>query len=517
MGGITVAEIQHILQEENLLREVVSPAGWTFSLTDQAILAQTFDQLDYHSGRLDGPSIFICKGAAFKEEYLHQAIENGAQYYISEVDYPAAQAVGFIVSDERRAMASVARKFYNCPDEKLYMIGITGTKGKTTVNYFLHHILQAAFPQEVGYLSTIDYTLDGKTRNASQLTTPESVDLYRMLAQAVANGIKYMVMEVSSQAYKLDRVYGLFFDRGLFLNFTPDHIGPLEHPSMEDYFYCKRQLLHHARHILLHDDLPHQQLLIEEAHAFGADVSIYGTLSTSDYVVELLANKKDTFTLYNKSTHMHQTFHCPLPGDFNMENAAAAIIVAQQLHIDDALIKEALVDVVVPGRMMEYHLPNGVPVYIDYAHNYDSLRRLLDYVSEQHQDRQVHLLLGATGDKGKSRRIGFAEALSGRDISVCFTADDPGTESPRAIANEILAHLEMLGTPLSDYDFIEDRAQAVQTLLEEAAPSDVIILAGKGIDQSQIIGKAHVDYPGDFKLVERFILNEENKNKGEML
>src|SRR5699024_1222613 len=147
------------------------------------------------------------------------------------------------VSDVRKAMAVIAREFYQWPQNKLKLIGVTGTKGKTTTAYLLKDILQYTTNHKTALLSSIEISVDGKNFVDAHLTTPESLDLYRMMAEAVENGMSHLIMEVSSQAYKLHRVYGLHFDVGFFLNISPDHIGPLEHPSFEDYFYCKRQLL----------------------------------------------------------------------------------------------------------------------------------------------------------------------------------------------------------------------------------------------------------------------------------
>ena len=171
--------------------------------------------------------------------------------------YEVPAQLGIIVTDIKKAMAVLSMAFYDYPQNKLKLIGFTGTKGKTTAAYFTKYILDVATQQKTALLSTMNSTLDGKTFFKSALTTPESLDLYRMMATAVANGMTHFIMEVSSQAYKTNRVYKLFFDVGIFLNITPDHISPIEHPTFDDYFYCKRQLITHSKVIVLNLSLIH--------------------------------------------------------------------------------------------------------------------------------------------------------------------------------------------------------------------------------------------------------------------
>ncbi|MDY5175049.1 Mur ligase family protein, partial [Enterococcus faecium] len=233
--SFSLEDIRHLLLKEHLLKEFVSTKGWHLDVPEKA----EFLQLSYDSRKADASTLFFCKGMNFKEEYLDSAIEQGIQYYVSEQPYENS-AVGIIVTDIRKAMALLAMAFYDYPQNKLKVIGFTGTKGKTTAAYFTKAILDHTTNKKTALLSTMNTTLDGKTYFKSHLTTPESLDLYRMMAEAVKNGMTHLVMEVSSQAYKTQRVYGLTLDVGIFLNISPDHISPIEHPTFDDYFYCKR-------------------------------------------------------------------------------------------------------------------------------------------------------------------------------------------------------------------------------------------------------------------------------------
>ena len=229
---LTLTQIQQILEQENLLREFITPTRWTLT----APFDKSFKKISYDSRDVDAGTLFFCKGNNFQQHFLEQALADGLTCYIAEQPYEVSAELAIIVTDIRKALAVLSMAFYDYPQEKLHLVGITGTKGKTTVAYFTKKILDITTNKKTALLSTLNTTLDGVTFFKSKLTTPESLDLYRMMAEAVANGMTHLVMEVSSQAYKVARVYGLTFDVGIFLNISPDHIGPIEHPTFEDYF-----------------------------------------------------------------------------------------------------------------------------------------------------------------------------------------------------------------------------------------------------------------------------------------
>lgn len=236
--SFSLEDIRNLLLKENLLKEFVSPQGWHLYAPENRV----FKKLSYDSRQVDAETLFFCKGLNFKEEYLTAAIAQGLNYYVAEEPYEN-EACGIIVTDIRKAMAILSMAFYDYPQNKMLVIGFTGTKGKTTAAYFTKAILDHTTNYKTALFSTMNTTLDGKSFFKSNLTTPESLDLYRMMAEAVENGMTHLVMEVSSQAYKTQRVYGLTLDVGIFLNISPDHISPIEHPTFDDYFYCKRQLI----------------------------------------------------------------------------------------------------------------------------------------------------------------------------------------------------------------------------------------------------------------------------------
>ncbi|MDO5457975.1 MAG: Mur ligase family protein, partial [Atopococcus tabaci] len=236
--SLSITQIQDVLVEHGLIREITHNGELLYRIKDPAILEKKITELSYFSKTAHENTLFICKGAAFKEEYLSDALNHGAQFFVAEQLYQVSSGIGFIVHDVRKAMAILAKTFYQAPDEKLKIIGITATKGKTTTTYYTKDILQANFPGQVGFISGEEMCLDGINYLSSNLSTPESLELYSYLAQAIENGLNCMVLEISSQAYKMDRVYGLDLDVGIFMNITEDHVSPEEHQSMEEYFYC---------------------------------------------------------------------------------------------------------------------------------------------------------------------------------------------------------------------------------------------------------------------------------------
>lgn len=208
---------------------------WSMNADDFKNYKKTYNHITYDSRDIKKNTLLFIKGN-FKPEYLKDADKNGLTTYVAEQSYADyTNAVGLIVTDVRKAMSLLSSEFFGNPQERLRVIGITGTKGKTTTAYFTHAILNEHSEGKAALFSSVDNCLDGKTYVESNLTTPESLDAFRMMSQAVKNGMKYLVMEVSSQAYKVNRVYGLHFNVAAFLNISPDHISPIEHPTFEDY------------------------------------------------------------------------------------------------------------------------------------------------------------------------------------------------------------------------------------------------------------------------------------------
>ncbi|MCH4167820.1 MAG: UDP-N-acetylmuramoyl-L-alanyl-D-glutamate--L-lysine ligase [Streptococcaceae bacterium] len=491
--SIKLTQVVQILKADQNFREILTVDGWYY----QAPQEQTFEHLTYNSKIVTNQSLFFIKGLNFKRTYLDEAIQNGLSFYISEIDYEI-DIPAIIVNDIKQAMSLIAQAFYDYPNRKLKLLAFTGTKGKTTSAYFAYQILSENPAHRVAMLSTMNTTLDGNSFFKSELTTPESLDLFSMMAKAVNNGMTHLVMEVSSQAYKTKRVYGLTFDVGVFLNISPDHIGPIEHPTFEDYFYCKRQLLHHSKHMVINAEMQGIELIREEL-----------TVPTQFYndAFNQITQSNDFY--FNTSGAIAGHFKINLLGKFNQENALAAGLAAAELGANLKEIEAGIEKTTVPGRMEMLSQKNGAKVYIDYAHNKVSLENLIQVVKKSHSG-QIIVVIGAPGNKGESRRKDFAIVLSQLADAVILTADDPNHESPLAIAEEIKASI----TSNLPVEILIDRKEAIQkalTLTKNA--NDAVILAGKGADLYQIVTGQHEDYLGDFLIAKEIINNEQLKNK----
>lgn len=494
---LSLEQIQTILKKENLLREFITPETWTL----QAPFDQTFEKISYDSRQADAATLFFCKGLNFKQQYLEQAVSQGLEVYLAEQPYEVEAKLAIIVTDIRKALAVLSMAFYDYPQEKLQVIGITGTKGKTTTAYFLKEILANSTSQKTALLSTLNTTLDGVNYVKSELTTPESLELYEMMATAVSNGMTHLIMEVSSQAYKVERVYGLTFDVGIFLNISPDHIGPIEHPTFEDYFYCKRQLISHAKQVIIHDQIDHFDLLKEiivekqvPLFTYGSPNADYPVLPTGPLSFEL-AGKTDPLAIDGDYT-------LRLAGDFNKENAAAAVLAAALTGADKKACVAGLTQALVPGRMNLLLKENGTHIYVDYAHNYLSMESILGFAKKNHPAGKIIVVTGSTGNKAESRREGIGQAIGEfADIAI-LTSDDPNFEAPEKIAAEIAA---AINNPAVTVKQEFDRTKAVTEAITLAGPQDAVVLAGKGTDEYMTIKGEDLPYIGDFKLAEQLL------------
>lgn len=496
---LTLEKVSEILLQNDLLKEMITPTGW--HLTSKNLPKKEFKTVTYDSRKVDNNSLFFCKGLNFKVEYLISALENGLEVYVAEEPFEVNAQCAIIVTDIKKAMALLGMAFYGYPQKELQLVAFTGTKGKTTAAYFTHALLAKATGNKTALLSTMNTSLDGKTYFKSHLTTPESLDLYQMMRQAVTNGMTHLVMEVSSQAYKTERVFGLTFDVGVFLNISPDHISPIEHPTFDDYFYCKRQLLRHSKKMILNAGSDYFELLKENCELWQTPYLSYGR-KNADYLVTSGKNKHFTVVSAKDKLQISDEYSIQLAGDFNQENATAALLAAAIVGANVKEAKDALASARVPGRMDHLLNTNGASVYVDYAHNYLSLKTLLEFAQGEHPTGRVIVVLGSTGGKAISRRADFGKALSEHANIVFLTADDPAFEDPKKIAEEINAHIT---NAQLEVHFEMDRVKAIAAALQVSQPEDAVVIAGKGVDEYQKINGEDTPYEGDYFIAKRLI------------
>ena len=513
---LTLRTAARLLSDHGLLREVIHDDRWMMQVPDDPADDVPFSAITYDTRTVGGGSLLVCKGR-FRPEYLDGLDRRGLAAYVADTDYSAVvDAPGLIVDDPRKALSLLSAEFYGRPQDELTVIGITGTKGKTTTAYLVHAILNDYSNQRAALFSSEQTCLDGRTYTDSKLTTPESLDAFRMMRQAADNGMRYLVMEVSSQAYKVHRVHGLTFDIGAFLNISPDHISPIEHPTFEDYLHCKRQLITNSKTLVVNADCDHMQLLRQDAAHAGipvVDFSVHGPDDGRKTAHAITAtadgSDPDDFRVAIRN-HDAGTFRLRLPGDFNIANAAAAMAIATAAGAPaDSPALHAVETVTVPGRMEVLADPDTRTwAIVDYAHNFASVAALLDFVDSRYGADQPYITLvtGAAGNKAIGRRREIVEAAQHRIGRFVFTAEDTDTEPYEDICNDMLRHVT---NPDVDARIVVDRVTALTEAIRDARSNperwDMVLVIGKGHERWIKDRNRHMPYEGDDKVVARLL------------
>ena len=509
---LTLNSAAAVLSEHNLLREIINGDSWQLDTAHIDGVDTPFTNLTYDTRTVAPNTLLVCKGR-FRPEFLDGIEERGLAAYVAESDLSShTTKPGLIVNDARKALSLLAAAFYDHPERDLTVIGITGTKGKTTTAYFTQSILNTYSAGRCALFSSVDNCLDGHTYAESDLTTPESLDAFRMMRQAVDNGMKYLVMEVSSQAYKVNRVYGLTFDVAAFLNISPDHISPIEHPTFEDYFHCKRQIIANSRALVLGADCDHHDLLREDAKAAGIDVTEFAMEGDAQVVTRLDPNNKEGFIATISDGERSVTLEpmaLDMTGEFNIVNAAAAIAIAHRAGVPaSSQAMHAVQNVQVPGRMERIRGGDNLLVYVDFAHNYISVKSLVDEIERVYGERnpRITLVSGTTGGKAIDRREGIVKGALGRVESFIFTLDDPNFEDPTDIARQMQSYVT---DPAAQTQIVIPREDAVAKAIADAREHNdrfnVVLVIGKGDETRNIINGKPVPYEGDSVVVRRVL------------
>lgn len=473
---------------------------------------RVIEKISYNSNDVVKNTLFVCKGRAFKQEYLDIAINKGAVTYISEVDYHKGIPC-ILVNDVQKTLSLVSNIYYDYPWRKMELIGITGTKGKSTTSYYIKYILDDYLKDkkqaEAGIVSSID-TYDGVTNKESYITTPESLDLQMHFNNAVNSNIKYMVTEVSSQALKYGRLYGVNFDIGVFLNISEDHISPVEHTDFEDYFEAKLKLFSKCdiACINLESDCASRVL---EAGKASKKVITFGMSEDAD-IYGYNIRKKGKDIIFNVRTdRFDREFKLTMPGLFNVENALGAIAVAYILDIPEKNIYAGLEKARSSGRMEVYSSRGEeIVAIVDYAHNKLSFSKLYESIKTEYKGREIVTIFGCPGGKAYSRRkdLGLLSGL--HSDKVVLTAEDPGVENVKDISEEIAGYVKMNN---DNYEIIEDREEAIKESILLSKPNTIILLTGKGNEKRQKIGKQYLPYPSDVECVIKYLKEYDSINK----
>lgn len=497
-GFHTIQEYLDLLEENELVD------SYYFSAVD---LEKTVRHLSFDSKDMTTGGLFVCKGAHFKEEYLKEAVRRGAICYVSEVPYEIGdpEFPYLIVNDIRKTMALLGNYFYGEAWKQLKLIGITGTKGKSTTTYYVKHILDHYLLSQgkptSAILSGIDVD-DGVILEESHITTPEAIPLHRHFQNAVLSGKEFLEMEVSSQALKYDRTFGVLFDVGCFLNIGEDHISPIEHEDFDDYFESKLKLMEQSKIACVNVNSDHAEEVCDAASlsgwliAFGTDekADIYGhhIVKQGDAIVFSVTTPKETWE-----------FRLNMAGLFNVENALAAIAICYGLKIPYESMYEGLLHAKVAGRMETFlGEQSNTLVIVDYAHNRMSFEKLFSSTIREYPDRKIFAIFGCPGKKALARRQELPE-IAGRYATKLFiTEEDAGEEPVRAISEEIARHARKTGC---EYEVIDDREEAIRKAILEADEKTVILLTGKGRETRQKRGTQYVDCPSDVDYVMQYL------------
>ncbi|MCI8853919.1 MAG: UDP-N-acetylmuramoyl-L-alanyl-D-glutamate--2,6-diaminopimelate ligase [Lachnospiraceae bacterium] len=464
-------------------------------------------ELVYNTGKVTEQCLFVCiRGASFdSHEAAGEAAKKGAAVLVVERPVEAPEGVTvLLVENTRYALALISAAYFDYPARRLQVVGVTGTKGKTTTTYMIRSILERA-GISTGLMGTIE-TIIGDTHIHGENTTPESYTIQESFARMTDAGCQAVVMEVSSQGLMLHRTAGIPFEIGIFTNIAPDHIGPNEHGSFEEYMACKSLLFRQCRLGLVNADDPCWEQVLEghtcalETYGFsaGADLRAEG--------MELVSGMGRLGVRYHMAGLLDLDVEMDLPGRFSVYNSLVAAGVCRHFGIPGELMAGALREVHTKGRIERIPVSEKFTLLLDYAHNAMSLESLLTTLREYHPARLV-CLFGCGGNRSRQRRYEMGE-VSGRlaDLTV-ITSDNPRFEEPLDIIRDIET-----GIQKTDGIYIEipDRREAIRYVITEGQPGDVIVLAGKGHEDYQEI--KGVKYPMDERVLIREILKELGKD-----
>ena len=436
----------------------------------------------YDNRKIEQGDAFVCvKG--FKVDghsFIGDAIKKGAKTLIVQEEVSEQDITIIKVRDTRKALAIMSSNYFGNPKDKLKIIGITGTNGKTTSAFIIKSILEKAGFM-TGLIGTIANYIGNKKVDAVR-TTPESYELHELFKNMVDAGVEYCVMEVSSHSLELDRVYGIQFEEGIFTNLTRDHLD--FHKTFENYYNAKFKLFERSNHSIINLDDPYGANIVKDIEERGVKtkVSTFSIEKESDFkAFEIKSHSNGSEFKVNLESI--EEFSINIPGEYNIYNSLGCIICAHNLNIPMDKIKEGLSDVVIPGRCelvaKEKNLPYSI--IIDYAHTPDGLENILSTVKAFTKNRMISVF-GCGGDRDKVKRPQMGKiGCELSDIAI-ITSDNPRSEEPMDIINDIVK-------PLNYDNFVIEvnRKEAIRKAMNMALEGDVIVIAGKGHETYQIL------------------------------
>ncbi len=466
-------------------------------------------RIQYDSRKVDRGDCFVALRGLGTDghKFVEAAMERGAKVVVLEQDdtlpdsyFMHAHVVKVVVPDSRKALALMTANYYGLPSRQLTMVGVTGTNGKTTTTHLVKAILEAV-GQRVGLIGTIEYNIGDEVIPASH-TTPESLELNGMLDRMLNSGCQSVSMEVSSHALHQSRVYGIDYDVAVFTNLTQDHLD--YHGTMDEYFRSKKMLF---------DSLSDDAVAVTNCDdAWGMKIVsttkgrtiTYGVSEKADVRASDIRLSLDRTTFTLRSGNKENSVSSALVGRFNVYNILSAYSAGVALGFEHEKIASGIRSVKnVRGRFERIPSPKGWTAIVDYAHTPDALEKCLrtihDVLPKDNRGRII-TVFGAGGDRDRTKRPLMGKIAGGLSDIAIVTSDNPRTEDPQQIINEIVAGIPREAVVSREVD----RRTAIHTALREARAGDVVLIAGKGHENYQVIGKEKIHF-SDREVVEDFI------------
>jgi len=428
-------------------------------------------------------------------KYIAEAVSKGAVCIICE-EKPEVSVPYILVNDSRKALAIISTEWFNHPAKKLKIVGVTGTNGKTSITNLIKHIIEKNSEKKVGLIGT-NGNFIGDRELPTEHTTPESYEMQNLLDKMVLEGCEYVIMEVSSHALYLSRVYGIQFDIGVFSNLTPDHLD--FHETMEEYASSKALLFPCCNKSVINVDDDYAQIMIE--NSTGAVITYAIKNTSADIVGKDIKLQADRVEFCIIAVGSINRIELPIPGMFSVYNALAAIASVILLGFEIEEISPTLQSFEgVKGRAEVIPTGHDYTVLVDYAHTPDALQNIISSVREFTKGRVI-TVFGCGGDRDKSKRSLMGQIATELSDFTIITSDNPRTEDPGSIINDITSKID---NEKAKYKTIENRRDAICGALDMLTAGDVLVIAGKGHETYQIQGKSKIHFD-DREVVAEYI------------